>query len=266
LADNLQKQRYEHKYIIREGEAMAMRDFVSSYLELDAFGATQPNLSYPVHSLYLDSPDLRLYHTTINGDKNRYKLRIRFYEDRPKAPVYFEIKRRTNNTIAKQRGGVKREALEHVLSGQLPLPEQMASGEPEHRAALEQFIHHMQELGAKPKAHVAYYREAWISKDNNAVRVTLDRQTRIEVEPMAHLVTQMTDPRYVFGDNVVLELKFTNRFPDWFRELVRIFGLAQGGAAKYVDGVTLMGEQSVREGLDPSGWPIACSMEDVHVN
>ena len=266
LADNLQKQRYEHKYIIREGVAMAMRDFVSSYLELDAFGATQPNLSYPVHSLYLDSPDLRLYHTTINGDKNRYKLRIRFYEDRPKAPVYFEIKRRTNNTIAKQRGGVKREALEHVLSGQLPLPEQMASGEPEHRAALEQFIHHMQELGAKPKAHVAYYREAWISKDNNAVRVTLDRQTRIEVEPMAHLVTQMTDPRYVFGDNVVLELKFTNRFPDWFRELVRIFGLAQGGAAKYVDGVTLMGEQSVREGLDPSGWPIACSMEDVHVN
>ena len=91
--------------------ALALRDFVSSYLDLDPFGATQPNLSYPVHSLYLDSPGLRLYHTTINGDKNRYKLRIRFYEDRPKTPVYFEVKRRTNNTIAKQRGGVKREAL-----------------------------------------------------------------------------------------------------------------------------------------------------------
>ncbi len=90
MADNLQRQRYEHKYIIREDVALAVRDFVSSYLEIDSFGATQPNLSYPVHSLYLDSPDLRLYQTTINGDKNRYKLRIRFYEDRPKAPVFFK--------------------------------------------------------------------------------------------------------------------------------------------------------------------------------
>ena len=116
--------------------ALAVCDFVSSYLKIDSFGATQPNLSYPVHSLYLDSPDLRLYQTTINGDKNRYKLRIRFYEDRPKAPVFFEIKRRTDNTISKQRGGVKREALDQVVSGQLPLPEHMASDDPGHRARL----------------------------------------------------------------------------------------------------------------------------------
>jgi len=265
LADNLQKQRFEYKYIIREDVALALRDFVSSYLDLDPFGATQPNLSYPVHSLYLDSQGLRLYHTTLNGDKNRYKLRIRFYEDRPKAPVYFEVKRRTNNTIAKQRGGVKREALGDVMSGQLPLLEQISSGEPAHRAAVEQFIHHMQELEATPKAHVAYYREAWTSRHDNSVRVTLDRQIRIEVEHKAHLVTQMKDPKFVFGDNVVLELKFTNRFPDWFRELVRIFSLIQCGAAKYVDGVTVLGEQSVREGLDSSGWPITHSREEVPV-
>ena len=214
LADNLQRQRYEHKYIIRENVALAVRDFVSSYLELDSFGATQPNKSYPVHSLYLDSPDLRLYQTTINGDKNRYKLRIRFYEDRPKAPVFFEIKRRTDNTISKQRGGVKREALDQVMAGQLPLPEHMASDDPQHRAAIEQFIHHMNELNATPKAHVAYYREAWISTDDNSVRVTMDRETRIQVDPTYRMSTEMTDPHYVFGDNIVLELKFTNRYPD----------------------------------------------------
>ncbi len=97
--DNLQSQRFEFKYIIREPVALAIRDFVRSYLVIDEYGATLPNLSYPVHSLYLDSPDLKLYHSTINGDKNRFKLRLRFYEDRPKAPVYFEIKRRVNNTI-----------------------------------------------------------------------------------------------------------------------------------------------------------------------
>ena len=263
LADSLQKQRYEHKYIIREDVALALRDFVSSYLDIDAFGATQPNLSYPVHSLYLDSPDLRLYHTTINGDKNRYKLRIRFYEDRPKAPVFFEIKRRTDNTISKQRGGVKREALDQVMAGQLPLPEHMASDDPQHRAAIEQFIHHMNELNATPKAHVAYYREAWISTDDNSVRVTMDRETRIQVDPTYRMSTEMTDPHYVFGDNIVLELKFTNRYPDWFRELVRIFGLAQCGAAKYVDGVTLIGESKVRMSLDAYGHPMASDVEVV---
>tara|TARA_B100001142_G_scaffold45234_2_gene41494 strand:- start:1359 stop:2201 length:843 start_codon:yes stop_codon:yes gene_type:complete len=263
LADNLQRQRYEHKYIIREDVALAVRDFVSSYLEIDSFGATQPNLSYPVHSLYLDSPDMRLYQTTINGDKNRYKLRIRFYEDRPKAPVFFEIKRRTDNTISKQRGGIKREALDQVVSGQLPLPEHMASDDPGHRAAIEQFIHHMKELNASPKAHVAYYREAWISSGDNSVRVTMDRETRIEVEPTYRMITGINNPNYVFGNNIVLELKFTNRYPDWFRELVRIFGLAQCGAAKYVDGVTLIGESKVRMSLDANGYPVSMDGEIV---
>ena len=263
MAHNLQRQRYEHKYIIREDVALAVRDFVSSYLEIDSFGATQPNLSYPVHSLYLDSPDMRLYQTTINGDKNRYKLRIRFYEDRPKAPVFFEIKRRTDNTISKQRGGIKREALDQVVSGQLPLPEHMASDDPGHRAAIEQFIHHMKELNASPKAHVAYYREAWISSGDNSVRVTMDRETRIEVEPTYRMITGINNPNYVFGNNIVLELKFTNRYPDWFRELVRIFGLAQCGAAKYVDGVTLIGESKVRMSLDANGYPVSMDGEIV---
>jgi hypothetical protein len=57
----------------------------------------------------------------------------------------------------------------------------------------------------------------------------------------------MNHPETVWGKDVVLELKFTNRFPDWFRELVRVFGLRQCGAAKYVDGVALLGEYR----LDP---------------
>jgi hypothetical protein len=46
----------------------------------------------------------------------------------------------------------------------------------------------------------------------------------------------------VFGKKVILELKFTNRFPNWFMDLVQIFGLRAGSAAKYVDGITDQGE------------------------
>ena len=243
--DKLQAQRFELKYIISEDVALAVRDFVSSYLEIDEFGATLPQFSYPVHSLYLDSPDMKLYRATINGDKNRFKLRLRFYENRADAPVFFEIKRRMNNTISKQRGGVRRDGVEGLLAGQLPMPTHLVSKEPKQLLALQNFCRLVASLEATPKAHIAYLREAWISRYDNSVRVTLDRNVRCDPEPSARLSTQMVQPVTVFGNKVILELKFTNRFPDWFKELVRVFGLMQCGAAKYVDGVALVGEDVV---------------------
>ena len=48
------------------------------------------------------------------------------------------------------------------------------------------------------------------------------------------------------GSHVVVELKFTGTYPGWFAQLVRTHGLIRCGAAKYVDGATLMG-------LEPGG-------------
>ena len=239
----MQSQRFELKYLIPEGKALAIRDFVKCYLEVDEFGLGKPGLSYPVHSLYVDSDDLSLFQTAINGDKNRFKLRVRYYDDKPDSPVFFEIKRRVNNTISKQRGAVHRKAALVILAGHFPESGHMVSKAPKHLAAVQRFCQHAQELRARPKVHVAYLREAWIHRDDNSVRVTLDRQVQCEPDPLAKMTTAMKNPVTVFGDEVVLELKFTNRFPDWFRELARVFSLMQCGAAKYVDGVTLLGDR-----------------------
>ena len=61
MTDRMQLQRWELKYVVPEATALRIRDYVSSYLELDEFGMSQPDLSYSVHSLYLDSADLRIY-------------------------------------------------------------------------------------------------------------------------------------------------------------------------------------------------------------
>lgn len=238
--DNLQQQRLELKYIIPEPMALAVRDYVSTHLTLDEFGVNQPDLSYPIHSLYLDSEHLALYRQTINGSKNRYKLRVRFYDDQPDTPVFFEIKRRMNETISKQRGGVKRAAVAELLAGRLPLMEELCSNDPKQLAALQNFCRLMMQLEARPMALVSYRREAWISPHNNSVRVTLDRQVKLDLEPTANLRTTMANPVSVFGKAVVLELKFTGRFPAWFGDLARHFGLQQCSAAKYADGMLLM--------------------------
>jgi hypothetical protein len=240
--DKMQASRFEQKYIITEEVALQVRDFVRSYLELDENGVGKPNFSYPVHSLYLDSDDLKTYWETINGNKNRYKLRLRFYNSLPDSPVFFEIKRRMNNCIMKQRGGVRRAAVDEVLAGRLPQPADMVSKDPKHLMALHNFTRLVIEIGARPKVHIAYSREAYVPHDDNSARLTMDREVRSEPELTARLSTEMIAPVLVWGKDVVLELKFTNRFPDWMRELVRVFSLRQCGAAKYVDGVALQGE------------------------
>ena len=240
--DQMQLQRWELKYVIPEDVALAVRDFVRPYLELDEYGAKRPDLSYTIHNLYLDSEDLEIYWGTINGDKNRYKLRLRFYEDKPQAPIFFEIKRRMNEAILKQRGGVKRVAVESVLSGQLPAVSELVSGDPRQLSAIQRFVELATHHSAGPVAHVRYEREAWISPHDNSVRVTLDRNVLISPEFVTRFSEQMDDPISVFGRLVILELKFTGRFPDWFKEMVRIFHLRQGSASKYADGIARRGE------------------------
>jgi hypothetical protein len=243
--DRLQLQRFELKYVIPERIALQVRQFVAAYLEIDEYGATMPNLSYPVHSLYVDSHNLFTYRATINGEKNRYKLRLRYYNEKPESPVFFEIKRRTNATISKQRGGVRRHSVGPILAGQLPGPTDMLSKEPRQYFAIQRFCELMHALQAKPCMHVFYWREAWISVLDNSVRVTMDRDVQCEPDPTARLSTTLINPVRPFRQDVILELKFTTRFPDWFKELVRCFGLTQCGAAKYAEGVELIGEQRV---------------------
>jgi hypothetical protein len=98
----------------------------------------------------------------------------------------------------------------------------------------------VQRLGAKPKVHVAYRREAYVPHDDNSARLTLDREIRSERQTALRFSTKLDNPIYIWGNAVVVELKFTNRFPEWFGELVRVFHLRQCGAAKYADGVALL--------------------------
>lgn len=240
--DRFQTQRFELKYLVSEETARAVRQFVACYLKPDEFAATLPDNAYPVHSLYLDSPDLATYQAVQSGEKNRFKLRIRYYTE-DDASVYFEIKRRTNEVISKMRAKVRRDAVRPLLAGEPPRLSHLARPDGRQLGALQEFCRLMHLLRATPRSHVAYTREAWMSPLNNSMRVTFDRAVRCEPEFGATFRTRMGDSVAPFDARVVLELKFVDRLPNWCGEMVRIFGLVRGGAPKYAQGVLLMGEQ-----------------------
>ena len=224
---------------------MRVRDFLQAYIhmgyiDVDEYSVGKPNLSYPVHSLYLDSRDLSTYWDTINGNKNRFKLRIRYYDDAPGSPVFFEIKRRMDHCILKQRGGVRKEVVPRLLAGYQPDPAHMLSRAEKQYVAIQRFHYLMQQLQATPKVHIAYLREAYVSA-NDSFRVTLDREVCAEANLEGTIKTQMTNPARSFQGVVILELKFTDRFPNWYRDLVRVVNVMQCGAAKYVESIQGIG-------------------------
>ena len=242
--DRAQRQRREIKYMIREEQALAVRAYLASYLEPDEFAAGKTDNSYTVHTLYLDSDDLWTFRAAYDGMRNRFKLRIRYYDENPESPVFFEIKRRINEGIYKQRARVRREAVQSLLEGGSPRPRHLYKWHPQHWTDLLDFWRLVEEMEAAPRAHNAYLREAYVD-GTASVRVTLDRAVRIGPEFGGELGLDIENGTEVWPNIVVLELKFTERMPTWLIEMVRGFELKSTGAAKYGDGVQLLGVQRV---------------------
>jgi len=245
IIDRAQRTRREIKYLISEHQAMAVRSFVSCYLEPDENAVGRVDNSYPVHSLYIDSNRLYTCLATENGERNRFKLRIRYYDDDPAAPVFCEIKRRINEGIVKQRARVRRDAIGPLLAGEAPRREHLHSWKPQYWADLLDFWELVERLQAAPRLHNAYMREAYCSTGKADVRLTIDRNVQVEPEFGYELSTHLENPTLIFADFVILELKFTERMPAWMIEMVRGFDLSRTGAAKYVHGVTILGHNKV---------------------
>ena len=222
------------KYVIDESLVRPLRDFARSHLQPDEHADVNNGCQYIVHSLYLDSPSFALCRATMQGHKNRFKLRIRYYDDSPDSPVFFEIKRRLDDVILKQRSMVHREAVGRILRGHWPEWSDLVHQRSADHGALQRFCSLRDTLQADGQVFVSYLREAYVTPDNDTVRMTFDR--RIACTPYAHghslrRTRQSIDPGV---EGVVLELKFTERFPKWMRQMVRTFNLERASMAKYV--------------------------------
>jgi len=241
----LQASRFELKYIIDEERAHGVRNFVRDYLEPDEHAnPDEKDWAYPVFSLYIDNPALMLYRQTVHGLKNRFKLRIRFYDGNPETPAFLEIKRRVTDVICKERAAVSREGVECLLDGGWPGPSYLfgkKSGSMAAISALENFRSLYTSIGAGPAVYVCYMREAYVSPNSNQVRVTFDRELfGARFDRSQCLIPPLDGARPDVG-GVILELKFTDRFPPWMRDLVQAFNLQRGSMPKYVDCIDTMG-------------------------
>jgi len=219
--------RHELKYLISRSKAEAIDSFVRGYMELDPYSSVHITGRYPISSLYLDSHQYTLFNESKTGKKNRFKLRVRSYSDDASAPVFFEIKRRIDRVILKTRIPITREQIDNSLAGTLP-----ASSIPETEN-LAQFQMYASRIAATPKILVRYDRKAYAGNQGNQVRITFDSALRYRISDEPSICIQAQDWETTLDNCIILEIKFTGRYPGWLDEMVKTFDLQFRSLSKY---------------------------------
>jgi hypothetical protein len=230
----LQSSRFELKHLVPEAKARAMRTFILNHLVPDAYTAPASEFGYSVRSLYLDTPQLTLRQQTIDGLKNRFKLRIRFYDDNPNHPAFLEIKRRENNVIRKERAAVTRAGVELLLNGGRPDKSYLTDGSLDAASALDSFCQVCRQIGAIGTVFVIYLREAYVLPNGNEVRLTFDRELEFRAYQPGNALEMPPTGIKPIVDGTIFEIKFTDRFPHWLRDMVYMFELERRPMPKYV--------------------------------
>lgn len=230
--------RHECKYFVAPDVLPALRAMARPFVRPDEYTRRGPSRRYALSSLYLDGPDLPLFRGTIEGHRNRFKLRMRVYSDDPESPVYCEMKKRVDRIVRKLRVRTDRDLAERIARGNASL----ALPDPK----LAEFVGAIRTVGAGPMLRVRYEREAYESNAHDPVRMTFD----------SALMFALPDPAAPFrlgGEGwhatplpgTILELKFTDRCPSWMTRIVDELQLCRESIPKYV----LCLEHAARLGL-----------------
>lgn len=229
--DNMLSCRFEMKYFISEAMAQRVLGFVQMHLPLDKYSQSVKGGQYQLSSLYLDSHNLQLCRESLDGTKNRFKLRVRTYSDELTSPVFFEIKRRMNGIILKDRAKKNRCCCEQILRSSAGQIGRLNSSK--DHDALTQFLLYVNSINAAPIVKVRYSRMAFEDDSHNRVRITFDRQLAFKVVNTIDLSMNGGGWQYQMEPGVVLEIKFTNHYPAWIGYMISTLGLQRRSFSKY---------------------------------
>ncbi|MBW8002448.1 MAG: polyphosphate polymerase domain-containing protein [Planctomycetes bacterium] len=228
MVDNTLKCRHEMKYVITESKTAAITKFIQPYVHYDRYCKLQPNHIYPIVSLYLDSANLKLCRESLEGHKNRFKLRIRSYSDDHDYPRFLEIKRRINTIILKSRAKIRHVDIDRLLSGRNINPQNKTDED-----ILRQFQLYMHSINAGPVVRIRYMRQAYENDSENRVRITFDTDLCYNIQNSNDLSLNGRNWQRHSLKGVILEIKFTGRYPAWINRMVECFDLRRRSMSKY---------------------------------
>ncbi len=229
--------RYEYKYFVPYAELQRLRSMIAPFMKLDDY-ARDHGGEYTVRSIYFDTPEMECYFQKMAGVKRRNKVRLRGYNGGDaKSEVFFEIKKKVDEPLYKNRASLTYEEARQVMLGKsldevvFNASERSDAGEDARR-----FLYHLHARRMRPVITVIYEREPYeaIFPDReNDLRITLDKNLRAVARPALDELFEEKHPRPVEPRHFIAEVKFNRYLPNWVKAVISSFGLTKGPASKY---------------------------------
>ncbi len=215
--------RHELKYVIPEQEADIIKGCLKERLSPDVHAK---NGSYLIRSLYFDDFFDSAYYDKQAGTRRRRKFRIRIYNYSDDF-ISLECKDKNGSYILKRSAVLSKEELDKILKGDCSF---LLSRE---ESVLKEFYLSYTAEGLRPEVLVDYDRTPFVL-DAGTVRITFDEHVRSGF--FSEDLFDRNIPVYetLESGKLIMEVKFTEFFPDFVRELLDSPSIYQTAASKYV--------------------------------
>jgi VTC domain len=226
---SLNFRRFEFKYALPSYAADTILASISNFIKIDPYVDNKD--FYLVNSIYFDSPELKCYQEKLDGLKNRKKYRIRFYNDNlSKAkPVFFEIKRRSDAIILKNRTIIKPKHLKDIsLSNWKDIQKTSPN-------FFSEFFFDKNQYQLQPKVFIQYKRKPYFSRFQKNFRITFDYD--ITAAKINSVFPNQIFPQNIQHDTTIMEVKFNGIIPDWFSYIIKSNSLKRISFSKYCNSI-----------------------------
>lgn len=217
--------RFEKKYILNNLQVEQLKHRLSPIMKLD------PILSgkefYSIRSLYFDDYKDTCLKQVINGISERYKYRIRFYNDNTDY-IVLEKKYKINNMTKKTSVQITKEIVDGILKGNFVISK-------DNNKLLNEFYLMIRTRGFKPVVIIDYDRIPCVY-DAGCVRVTLDYNLSCSYDFDNLFSDEIRRIPLMEEGNTILEVKYNDFIPDYIRFCLQLDGLYRTSYSKYGNG------------------------------
>ena len=212
--------RYEKKYVITPQQRDRLMQMIGDRLREDEYGHST------VCNIYFDTPDYRLIRASLEKPVFKEKLRLRVYQiPRADSTAFVEIKRKYKGIVYKRRVSMRYdEAVDWLCRGNPPALQGQIPREIEYCRGCYGSL--------QPKVSLFYDREAFVGREDAALRLTFDSNIRFRANRL-DLSLGDSGCRRIDNGNLVLEIKCDVVFPLWLSEALSALSIFPATFSKY---------------------------------
>ena len=211
--------RYEKKYLLSAEKYAQLMERLEEYIIPDRFHKST------VCSIYYDTDSYELIRHSIEKPVYKEKLRLRSYNvPGPEGEVFVELKKKYKGIVYKRRVKMTARQAEEYLSGRAPAPKDDQTS--------RELDWVLKSYDLSPKIYIACDRLAYVSKDDENLRITFDRDIRWRDTELELTLGCHGEPVLSDGQ-VLMEIKIPGAAPIWLAHLLSELEIFPRSFSKY---------------------------------